>query len=114
MKTDSNDTVKRVGDALLKHVRSVIRETAKGDPNMEFKLNRWVFARLQLDSRRLSRRVKQALWDSGMRSCQRCGRKFATLKGIEAHRKDKSLGYSVANCELVCRHCHQKLRSAVG
>jgi 5-methylcytosine-specific restriction endonuclease McrA len=52
--------------------------------------------------------VKQSLWDSGMKTCQGCGKEFQNLKGIEIHRKDSSLEYSTENCELLCRPCHQR------
>lgn len=100
--------IKKTGDVILAHVRSAIREAAKGDADFEFKLNRWVFARLQKDGRKQSRPIKQKLWDSGIRQCQACGEKFSRIKGVEIHRKDSSLGYSVENCELMHRRCHQK------
>jgi len=100
--------IKRIGDAILSHIRFVIRETSKGDTDFEFKLNRWVFSRLLGDSRKQSKPIKQKLWDSGMQSCQICGRKFSSIKGVEIHRKDESLGYSIENCDLLCRPCHQK------
>ncbi|HEW78671.1 MAG TPA: hypothetical protein ENH34_01710 [Phycisphaerales bacterium] len=100
--------IKRIGDAILSHIRFVIRETSKGDTDFEFKLNRWVFSRLLGDSRKQSKPIKQKLWDSGMQSCQICGRKFSSIKGIEIHRKNESLGYSIENCDLLCRPCHQK------
>jgi len=41
--------LKRMGDAILSHVRFVISLAAGQDANLRFKLNRWVFSRLQLD-----------------------------------------------------------------
>ena len=102
------DDVKRVGDALLNHVRFMIKETAKDDADLRFKLNRWVYARLMQDEIREKRPIKQKLWEMGMQSCQSCGKKFQTIKGVEIHRIDGKTGYSVENCELLCRSCHQK------
>ena len=99
--------VKRIGDAILNHVRFMINETAKEDTDLRFKLNRWVYTRLQQEEIRKKRPIKQKLWDSGIHSCQSCGKEFKTIKGVEIHRKDLSTGYSVTNCELLCRSCHQ-------
>jgi hypothetical protein len=101
--------VKRIGDAILNNARFVISLAAGDDIDKRFKLNRWVFSRLMQDEIRVKRPIKQRLWDSGMHTCQACGEKFASLKGVEIHRKDESLGYSEANCELLCRECHQEL-----
>lgn len=40
---------------------------------------------------------------------QRCGKPFDNIKGIEIHRKDSRLNYSVENSVLLCRPCHQTL-----
>ena len=103
--------VKRLGDRILEHTRFVISLASKDDPNLRFKLNRWVFARLMQEEIRAKRPVKKALWENGMRACQACGQRFATAKGTELHRKNPAIGYSVENCELLCRDCHQELGS---
>ncbi len=105
--------VKRVGDALLNHIRSMVQETAGDDPDLRFKLNRWIYARLQQDDRTASRLIKKELWDLGIHHCQdqKCRKKFRTLKGVEIHRIDSSHAYSLENCELLCKPCHQKLHS---
>jgi 5-methylcytosine-specific restriction endonuclease McrA len=102
------DKVKRIGDEILKHARFVIGIAAGNDTQMRFKLNRWVYARLQQEEIREKRPIKQALWDSGIRACQKCTRKFKSIKGVEIHRKDSNKIYSVENCQLLCRECHQK------
>jgi 5-methylcytosine-specific restriction endonuclease McrA len=56
----------------------------------------------------LKKPIKKALWDSGIRACQNCGKGFSSIKGVEIHRKDGNLGYSKENCELLCRPCHQQ------
>ena len=57
------------------------------------------------------RPVKQALWDSGIRACQKCGKeKFGTIKGVKIHRKNADEAYSVENCQLLCRKCHRETR----
>lgn len=102
------DKVKRIGDEILEHARFVIGVAAGNNTQMRFKLNRWVYARLMQDEIREKRPVKQALWSSGIRACQKCGQKFKTIKGVEIHRKDSNKIYSVENCQLLCRECHQK------
>jgi 5-methylcytosine-specific restriction endonuclease McrA len=108
MKETKKDKIKRVGDEILNHARFVIGVAAGNDAQMRFKLNRWVYARLQQEEIREKRPIKQALWDSGIRVCQRCRRKFESIKGVEIHRKDNRKIYSVENCQLLCRECHQK------
>lgn len=107
MKT-KKEKVKQIGDEILEHTRFVIGLAAGNDAQMRFKLNRWVYARLMQDEIREKRPVKQALWDSGIKACQRCGKKFKSIKGVEIHRKDSNKTYSVENCQLLCRECHQK------
>ncbi len=102
--------VKRIGDNILNHVRAMVKEIAGDDENLEFKLNRWIYARLQQDEIRKKRPIKQELWDLGMKSCQECKKEFQTLKGVEIHRIDGSKAYSISNCDLLCRPCHQKKR----
>ena len=107
-KETKDEKIKRIGDAILEHARFVIGIAAGNDAQMRFKLNRWVYARLMQEEIREKRPVKQALWDSGIRACQGgCGKEFSTIKGIEIHRKDPGKIYSVENCELLCRPCHQ-------
>ena len=103
--------VKRLGDEILNHVRFVISLAAGDKSDLRFKLNRWVFSRLLQDEIRVKRPIKQQLWDSGIRACQACTERFGSLKGVELHRKDKDRGYSVENCELLCRECHHELAS---
>ena len=101
--------VKRIGDPILNHVRFDIGLAAGDNDDLRFKLNRWIFSRLLQDEIRVKRPIKKKLWDSGMRSCQACGQPFASLKGVEIHRKDALKKYSPENCELICRKCHQEL-----
>jgi 5-methylcytosine-specific restriction endonuclease McrA len=108
MKESKKDKIKRIGDEILNHARFVIGIAAGNDAQMRFKLNRWVYARLQQEEIREKRIVKQALWDSGIRLCQRCKKKFKSIKNVEIHRKDGEKIYSIENCQLLCRECHQK------
>ena len=102
------DKIKRIGDEILEHARFIVGIASRNDEQMRFKLNRWVYSRLLQDEIRTKRPVKQALWDSGIRSCQKCGLKFKSIKGVEIHRKDSKKVYSIDNCQLLCKECHQK------
>lgn len=101
--------VKRVGDAILEHARLVMDLAAGDDVDLRFKLNRWVYARLQLDERRAKSVIKKELWRMGMTSCCKCNKRFPALNGVHIHREDGDAGYSLQNCILLCRPCHQKL-----
>jgi len=104
----SDDTVKRIGDKILENARFGIELAAGDDIQMRFRLRRCVYQRLLQQEIREKRPVKQALWDSGIKACQGCGEQFHTIKGVEIHRKDGAAPYSVENCELLCRKCHQR------
>jgi len=101
--------IKRLGDAVLNHVRLMLDLAAGDDVTKRFKLNRWVFSRLLQDEVRVKRPIKRKLWDSGAQACQACGEPFKALKNVEIHRKDASSGYCTENCELLCRDCHQEI-----
>lgn len=105
---ETND-IKVIGDGILNHVRFVLDTVASEDDDLRFKLNRWVFGRLQQDERKTKRPIKKQLWEMGERSCSECGKVFEELKGIELHRKDTDAEYSLENCVLLHRGCHQKV-----
>ena len=102
-----NPKVKKLGDVILRDVRSALTDAAKNDEVLYFKLNRWVYSRLLGEEIALKKPIKKQLWESGIKSCQLCDKPFDTLKGVEIHRKDSSKVYSIKNCQLLCRPCHQ-------
>lgn len=104
-----DERVKALGDPILKRVRAELDLTAGEDATLRFKLNRWVFSRLMNDETKSKRPIKQALWNSGQRKCLLCGKNFESLRGVELHRVDESLHYFEANCQLLCKSCHQGL-----
>lgn len=107
----SDPDVKRIGDQILNHINFIFLDiSAKNDSDLRFKINRWVYSRLLQAEVRAKRPIKKQLWNGGMRSCQAagCPKKFSTLKNVEIHRKDSTKAYSVENCILVCRECHEK------
>jgi hypothetical protein len=101
--------VKKFGDLMLNHIRQMLIAVCGDDLDKRFKLNRWVLSRLLQDEMRVKRPIKQRLWDQGRRACEACGEPFASLKGVELHRKDPLRQYSIDNCDLLCRECHQEL-----
>lgn len=101
--------VKEAGDRILKNARATMERAAKDDQDFYFRINRWVFSRMQQKEVRAKRPIKRRLWESGQRACQACRQPFKSLKGVEIHRKQSHLGYSVENCELLCRECHQEI-----
>jgi|GEM_PF-1136023 len=104
-----DSAVKSIGDEILRQVRVMLDLAAGSDDLKRFKLNRWVFSRLLQDEIRIKRPIKQHLWETGTCRCQACDQPFTTIKGVEIHRTDASKGYSVGNCELLCRECHQEI-----
>ena len=105
----SDPEVKRIGDEILKHIKFIVDISARNNQDLKFKLNRWIYSRLLQSEIRAKRPIKKQLWQSGMKICQDCGKKFDGIKNVEIHRKDRLKGYSVENCILVCRECHEKM-----
>ena len=100
--------VKYIGDNLLRHIRFVISKISGDNDDLYFKLNRWIYSRLQNDERNRKNSIKQKLWNAGMQKCRSCGKVFSSLKGTELHRKDDNKGYILDNCELLCSKCHKE------
>lgn len=100
--------VKGIGDAILNQVRFALSLAAPEDADLRFKINRWIYARLVQDENRGKRAIKQKLWDDTPRprTCV-CGKHFESLKYVELHRIDPERSYSIDNCTLLCRTCHQ-------
>lgn len=102
--------VKELGDKILNDARDAIKKSCGTDEGLKFLVNRWVYARLQLDERQAKQPYKKHLWTHGSRQCAECGVTFATMTGVEIHRIDHRKPYSVENCALVCKTCHRKIR----
>lgn len=105
--TTRRNVVKDCGDKILCQTRISITEAANGDDNLRFKINRWIYGRLMQDERQAKKPFKQALWDSGIRACQVCGKPFSSLKGVHLHRIDATKKYEEDNCQLLCVLCHK-------
>ncbi|MBN1359791.1 MAG: hypothetical protein JW993_04325 [Sedimentisphaerales bacterium] len=104
--TQPRGLVKKHGDRILRQARELIAEAAGRDVVLRFKINRWVYSRLQQDEIQKKKPLKRSLWDAGVRACQRCGKPFASLRGVHLHRVDASEDYYDGNCQLLCSICH--------
>lgn len=104
-----DERIKKLGDQVLKQAREAINFASGGDMTLKFKLNRWVYARLQLDERKIKENIKDLLWTVGDKKCGKCGKEFETVKGVELHRVNGSQVYSVDNCQLLCKPCHMAI-----
>lgn len=94
---------------LLKQIRTAIERASKADYDAWFKINRFVWARLQLDERKRKRIIKKALF--GRRDvCGHCGEAFSSRSNIDLHRIDPSKGYVQGNCVLLHPSpCHRQV-----
>ena len=97
-------------EEILEKTRKAIRECAGEDPDRWFYANRYVFARLQLDERKIKTGIKRRLLDSG-KPCSYCGKPFESKVGLHLHRLDAGRGYSPGNCALMHSECHQRYHS---
>jgi len=94
-------------DEILEKVRGLIGECAGDDSDRRFYVNRFVFARLQLDERKTKVAVKKKLIESGLK-CAYCEKAFEEISGIHLHRVNGDRGYSDDNCALMHSDCHTK------
>ena len=95
---------------ILEATRRAISECAGGDPDKSFYVNRFVFARLQLDERRTKTQIKKELLEADNPSCgySGCGKSIDSKRGVHLHRRDTTRGYSRDNCVLMHGECHVK------
>jgi hypothetical protein len=94
-------------EQILECVRQLITEASEGDTNAWFEINRWVYARLQLDERRKKpRKVDLLNKQNGL--CYYCDGEIKDIKGTDTHRIDESRWYDEGNVALVHRSCHPR------
>ena len=107
--------VKKIGDEILNHANSIMDISSGDDADLRFRINRWVYSRLQRSEIMAKRPIKEKLWESGMRTCQapKCNKVFESLRDVEIHRVDQQRRYSMENCILMCRECHRELGKGV-
>jgi hypothetical protein len=105
LKFSPEEPVESKGKRILQHCRKLIMKAAGDDKDKWFLINRWVFARLQLDERKTKQKIKKELKERSAK-CQKCKKKSTKL---HLHRKNIKKGYSKSNCELLCPDCHRKV-----
>jgi hypothetical protein len=103
------EDLRKVGSRLYKDIKEKIKKESETEDEW-FYLNRFVYARLQLDEKMGKRKIKKELFHKNP-FCYLCKKKFESMRGVEVHRKDNQRGYSESNCVLLHRECHEKIHS---
>ncbi len=99
---------------ILTEVRERIDKAACGDADAWFKINRYVYARLQLDERK-TKPKKVDLFDSQKGLCWICKKRIDNIKDTDTHRLEAELGYGEKDSVvLVHRKCHQQIQTGGG
>lgn len=96
---------------ILEQTRRSISEYAGEDADKQFYANRFVFARLQLDERKVKGRIKKELLEQ-QKECLYCHQEFENKTGLHLHRIDSNHTYNMENCTLMHQACHQKHHNA--
>ncbi len=94
-------------EEILRATREAIKDYAGDDADKWFYANRYVFARLQLDERKIKSRIKGELIETDA-PCAYCQRRFESKTGIHLHRIDSKRGYSLENAVLMHAECHNR------
>lgn len=109
----NSDRLKKRADVILHDVRKKIRKASGDNYDSWFTANRFVYARLQLDERKLKGKIKKILIERkkkcGYRHCP--NKTFLSEKNIDLHRIDLAKGYSQENCVLLHPACHRKVEA---
>ncbi|MBI5344319.1 MAG: HNH endonuclease [Deltaproteobacteria bacterium] len=104
MKYDKS-TAQVKGSEILEQVKKLI-EKSTTDKDEHFYINRYVHARLHEDEKREKKTIKARIFNDKPQ-CYFCGETFASIKGVNLHRKDDSRRYEEGNCVLACEKCHK-------
>ncbi|MEM2618927.1 MAG: hypothetical protein QW356_05535 [Candidatus Hadarchaeales archaeon] len=102
--------LQEIGQEILSEVRKRLRESTTNEDE-RFYLRRYIYSRLQLDERGQKSRIKKQLFDERP-YCDKCGKKFDSMKDVNIHRTNRKRGYSKDNCVLMHRWCHQQRHRA--
>jgi len=101
-----DEKIKEKSDKILELVRNEIKNISQ-DEDEQFKINRWIFARLQGDERIVKEKIKKELYGESP-NCNMCKKDLRPKSGFHIHRLDQNRGYSKDNCVLLCVECHKK------
>ncbi len=89
---------------ILEQARSRIKKVAGGNPDDWFKINRYVYTRLQRDERKKEPK-KADLFDKQKGFCWICKERIDNIKDTDRHHVD------INNVVLVHRSCHQQTQA---
>jgi len=103
-KRAKNPKVATIADRLLDTIREEMNKLGSGYD--QFYLRRWIYVRLQIEEQNEKKKIKNELWERGKQKCSYCDRTFASLKQVHIHRKNAEQEYSVDNCILLHKECH--------
>jgi hypothetical protein len=102
----------RLAKPILENTRKMIHGAASGDDNLRFAINRYVFARLQVDERGFSlkrKALKRSKRQDQKNLCPLCGGALPE-KGAVLDRLNAMDGYTDANTRLICPACDGKVQ----
>lgn len=91
---------------ILQYVADGVERTAGGDPDLAFRLRRYIHARIQLRNRP-PEKLRRRLFDNQEGMCAFCRKPITQLKGTDVHRIGPGR-YTEENALLVHRACHQE------
>lgn len=91
---------------ILQYVADEVERIAGGDPDLSFRLRRYVHARIQ-GKNRPPEKLRGRLFDEQEGMCKFCRKPITQLKGTDMHRVGPGR-YTEENTVLVHRACHQE------
>ena len=101
---------------ILEHVSGEVERISKGDPDVTFRMRRYIHARLQLKNRgtpQQREKLRKRLFDKQKGSCAFCRKPFEQLSGTNLHRTGPAR-YTEANTVLVHQVCHEDHHRGAG
>jgi hypothetical protein len=102
---------------ILEQARTQIREAARNNQELEFKIRRYVYIRLSYDERGnpLERkRLKVRKYDEQNGLCGLCSKPLGKIAYSDLDRLRAALGYTAANTRLVHSACHHEQQRGKG
>jgi len=110
---EATEAVKRI----LEETRRMIRESAKGDKEIEFRIRHYIRIRLEHDERGkpLERKLMKLRKFAEQRGlCAVCGKSMTLEEEPHLHRIVASNGYTLENTLLIHHACHREQQRAKG
>lgn len=91
---------------ILQYVADEVERIADGDPDLSFRLRRYIHARIQLKNRP-PEKLRRRLFDKQQGICDFCRKPITRLKGTDMHRVGAER-YTEDNTALLHRDCHEE------